>query len=787
MNRKRQSPKRTTSVLALALIVLCFLNILPTFAADAGSFRRTTDSQTAPSEQGRQPAGKWLADDFSDPPARYRMMKLLYGFDQNYPATIDRLTREYGYGGVTTNVNFNEEYLRSDAEFALLDDAFAQCMTQGMAQLWLYDEYQWPSGSAYGMVTRDNPEYAPCGLAMLTCKGSGATQYNLPEAYAAIRYAVLTVGDSETPAEFTDRSVSIDVPGAWELKVWATCSAWVERDSLNDWQKGKPYINIMSGDAVTKFLSLTHEAYKHKLTRSFGNVEAFFTDEPSLFTSNMTNPIHTGGTLDENLVPWEDSLPAVFREMHGYDVFDHLPSLYGGDSTEDRTVRIHYYQTVAEMIAENYFGQISRWCGENGLNSSGHLLLEEKLAYHVALYGDLLRCMNAMDYPGCDLLQVSPQRLMDSGAWVGSYAGIKMASSSARNTGKAHVLAEFNPAAVEDESFRSDPLGTSLAGAAITRMYGADKFVMLNPQESYRAEEARALNESVGRLNVLLEGAVMNSGIGVYYPIATVQGLTKADTLYEGDAAAISEGFNELCLGLLTAGYDYNYVDDSAILSGTVSDGALRCGSASYRVIVMAYAEAMDPAVMDKLEAFRKAGGAVLWVDSLPAYAAVTGADAALAEKAQTFSDQIVRTGNGRENENLTASLAGVIRYGYRIRTGEGILYSPYERDGKQLIVAVNTTPKKKTFTADFGAGQSFCVYDPSDGGIVSRIGNRLLTLDGYHAVVLVCDHAAAPEINKDYKLISAGGRLQRLCQKLVIRFLVFFRRIVDCFARFSG
>ena len=692
-------------------------------------------------------SGKWLYDSFKKPGSSYRMMKLLYNFDTSYKTLSDKLYEGYGYGGITTNVSFNSRYLKSESEFKLLDDAFQYCLEKGMEQLWLYDEYQWPSGSAYGMVTEGAPEYEPYGLAKIVKNGSGKSVFELPAEYSVIKYAALKKdGGNAEAVKFTDRAVDIDESGKWSLEVFATYDAWVERDSLNPWQKGRPYVNVMSKGAIAKFISLTHEKYKEKLQKTLGNVEAFFTDEPSLFVSNMTNPIHTGGKVNVYLVPWEDSVPEVFEKMHGYSIFDHIDSLYGGDSDEDFTVRVNYYETVAKLVSENYFGQIAQWCEANGTKGSGHLLLEEKLAYHVVLYGDFLKCMNRTGYAGCDLLQVSPEALMNSGTYVGSFVAIKMASSSARNTDKEHVLVEFNPEAIADDHFKADPFGTSFAGAVITRMYGADKFVMLNPQESYNAPQARKLNECVGRLNVLLEGAKMNSGIGVYYPIASVQGEIKANTTYEGRPAELSEQYNRLCLEMLKAGCDYNYIDDESILSGTISDGKLNCGRTSYSVIVMALARAMDPAVLDKLNEFSAAGGRLIWVDALPEISTVLGKSSELVQKTDSYKNSIVSVfSEGGSFENLKSVLSGLTGSGCTISGGDGILTTAYERDGRRIVVAVNPTPVKKQFAVSFGNGGTFDAYDLYSGEISGYSDNDSIILDGYRALVLVCEGAEEP------------------------------------------
>ena len=91
-----------------------------------------------------------------------------------------------------------------------------------------------------------------------------------------------------------------------------------------------------------------------------------------------------------------------FQSMHGYNLMPHLDALFAGNSEQAQTVRMHYYQTIAELVAENYGGQISAWSKENGVRSMGHPLLEEDIICHVFCYGDMLRYLREFHIRGCD-------------------------------------------------------------------------------------------------------------------------------------------------------------------------------------------------------------------------------------------------------------------------------------------------------------------------------------------------------------------------------------------------
>ncbi|MBR7136715.1 MAG: hypothetical protein IKC99_01535, partial [Clostridia bacterium] len=113
-----------------------------------------------------------------------------------------------GYGGVVTNVPFNMEYLKNDADFELLDRAFAYAGESGM-ELWLYDEYQWPSGKAFGYVLDSDPAFEATGVEMLMFSGSGDIHYTLPENYLSIVGASLRTSDGMVPLPFTERAIQV--------------------------------------------------------------------------------------------------------------------------------------------------------------------------------------------------------------------------------------------------------------------------------------------------------------------------------------------------------------------------------------------------------------------------------------------------------------------------------------------------------------------------------------------------------------------------------------------------
>ena len=68
-----------------------------------------------------------------------------------------------GYGGIVTNVSWSNDYLQNDRAFSALSSVVKHAVDKGM-HVWLYDEYGYPSGTAYGQTLNGNPEYEALGL-----------------------------------------------------------------------------------------------------------------------------------------------------------------------------------------------------------------------------------------------------------------------------------------------------------------------------------------------------------------------------------------------------------------------------------------------------------------------------------------------------------------------------------------------------------------------------------------------------------------------------------------------
>ncbi len=688
-------------------------------------------------------ASFWRGEAFAEPSLSTRMRWVSYGFKSTSSSPIDLIEMQ-GFGGVVSNVLFEKNYLLNDKQFEILGSVYAHANRVGMST-WIYDEYQWPSGKAFGQVLEGHDEYEATGVEHRYTNGTGGTA-SFACTGSDIRILRADLTDAKGTRTLTaadglgDTSLSVAAEGRWTLHIYVLRRTYEGVENRDDFTTLR-HVDLLNRDAVARFIELTHERYKNKMGESFAEVDAFFTDEPQL-----GNRAHTG------YVVWTPGLDETFRETYGYEL--DLALLFGGTQAEAERMRIHFYSLVAKLFKEAYIDQISAWCEQNGTASSGHLLFEECMTDQIETYGgDFLQIIGGMTIPGVDLLWVDPGHLLSKNH-IGNAVGTRYVASAAKNEGKDRVMVEFNPDAANALS-DTDPLSDCIAGVSVTRLLGTTDYNVINPQVNLNMAEFRALNTYVGRLNTLLDGAIECGELAVFYPVASVQALCAADrghtteTNDRSQAFALDTKYQNLCLKLLTAQYLYTTVDDVALQNATVaSDGCLCIGDGAYRVMVLPYTEYISAKAMETLVTFRAAGGTVIFVGETPTYGLVAEDDARVAAAMEVLADAPTYPAADAFIEELSRYASRRMEVTARVsRLQSQLLVGDFSTTERDLVYMANTASVKGTYTAQYTDGYTgrVTVYYPRTGLIETAevtADGLILTIPAYEAVLVVREDA---------------------------------------------
>lgn len=682
----------------------------------------------------------WRGEAYAHPDNFEKILWVDYGFNAStFETKLDKFQAQ-GFGGIVSNVNFNQQYLKDEAEFELLHRVYMSAIEREM-NVWIYDEYQWPSGRAYGQVLDDHDEYEATGIKHKTLTGNGGTvSYTLDEEYREIRVmeAILKDEDGERTLNLKDNTIeSVTAKGAWTLEIYILRYTFEGEEDRTNFDKLR-HVDLLNKDAVARFIELTHEHYKSAFGEDFSVVDAFFTDEPQL-----------GNRDYEDYAVWTDGLDTLFKETYGYDLPIH--AIFEGDDDASKLARIQYYALVSSLFKSAYTDQISAWCEANGVDSSGHLLFEENMNDQVEIYGgNFLQIISGMTIPGADILWVDPNHLM-SNCNIGSYMGLRYVTSGAKNAGRDRVMIEYNPSAALTEEFSKDHMGSSIGGATLTRLFGTTEYTMINPQQDYRTDEINLLNNYIGRLNTLLADTQETGDVAIFYPIATVQALHDADSVHSSaygkntEAVKLNSDYADLCKQLLTSQVLYTVIDDESICKAEISnDGRLVIGNGAYRVMILAYADYISAEAAEKLADFCKAGGTVIFVNDAPSKSLDGKGDDRVAAAMASMSEQPSYKRN--RIPKMCVDIAEMCNNIMTINGCKGVaksemLYGDFADDGHDLSYFANSAATNATLSVTFRDGYSgaYTVYYPYSGNIESGEGNELtLNVPAYQAVIVM-------------------------------------------------
>ena len=564
-----------------------------------------------------------LAERFAAPPPSARILRIIHAQRDN-PAEQDRQLRTLaaqGFGGFAGNVAF-DGYVDDESKWPAFLRGVRLAKAAGMS-LWLYDECGYPSGSARDLTLRDHPEWAARGLLVAEAESrGGAVSLAVPPGRLVLA-AALPRRDGVLDLDAAqDLTASIDgrqlawqaPPGDWFVVAMTDDLIYEGTHAAISLAYKKPCIDLLTPEPTARFLEVTHERYAERLGPDLGRYfVSTFTDEPSL-QNYWFRP------MPYRVLPWSLTIEREFRQRRGRELRPLLPALVAEAGPAGARARYDFWNTVGELVAENYFGQIQTWCRAHHVLSGGHLLMEEGLAGHVPLYGHFFRCVRRLDAPSIDCLTSLPPQVPWSVArMIGSVADLE---------GRTVTMCE-----VSDHSQRYRPAGDTRPVHVVTEdeIRGTCNRLAwggINTLTSYYAfqglsdEQLQRINTHVGRCQTMLRGGHQVADVAVLYPVESVwpgfvpalHGATDAPA-----ARRIESVFDGVSAALYSANRDFAYVDAQALCDAKVIDGALVHGELRWRVLVLPAADTLPLPAWENVAAFWRQGGVVLALGARPA------------------------------------------------------------------------------------------------------------------------------------------------------------------------
>ena len=682
---------------------------------------------------------------FSDPLNEYRIVK--YQLNNNHLSTYP----QYGFGGYHAFF-YDNLYKNSAGGVAAIGPLVDAANAQGRT-VWSGDDNGYPSGSAGGKVIEGNPEYEVRGVAMLSQSGTGtvsvsiSTPADCEKMVAAVLYSVTggvaDFSQGQVVQSVQDTGVSTTgLAGDWTLRAFVVQI----RDSNTQAQTKHErfgstghYADLLNPDAVAKWISLIHEPTVAEISDVASKFEGFYFNEPSLMQLNWDV------VAPYACLSWNDQLFSQFQAMHGYDLVPVMAALYGHDDLFAKRVRMHYHQTVGEMLRTSFTAQIGQWCDERGLALSGHPLLEESLKMHVANFGDMLKVIGEQHVPAVDLPMMEPENM----ATENYHFPKLMSSTGIWNEKDPRVIGLLDPViGGGGRGGRTNPsVDVTINTINRAARSGVNLFTTYINMNGYPSTEAyEHINAYAGRISSVLTGARVASDVALYYPINMFQMEYKpiTGTHWGTWGSQRQKNWDNLQTTMLAADVNFNIVHSEWLRDGVIEDGKLKIGSGSYRYLVMPDVEVISASVITKIQDFEAAGGTVLWVDSKPVAGAYPVEDT-----------QVVSAVAGATTVTA-AQVPGLITEPYgdafklNATSPDSLLVTRFNRQGHALYFLVN--PTEWAISVHLDDTGSAKLYDPVTGDITETALPTDVMIDGYRSVLVAGNSApsfTADPINK--------------------------------------
>lgn len=564
--------------------------------------------------------------DFQDPAPKYRGLPFWSWNCKVTRELIDEqlpIFKEMGFGGVVIHPRegLDTEYL-SDEFMNLVKYTADRCSEMELI-CWLYDDDRFPSGAADGLVTKD-PRFRARQLRLTKSRltdGYCASRRefeneiekgNIPRGYYLTAYDVILKDSLMTHYHRLNSEEEIS-------RGTNVYFAYLELQKESMWFQGQTYVDTMDPAAVDEFIRVTHERYKSVLGDGFGKcAEAIFTDEPRMGKQPLMKTAEGG---ENGYVPYNEYFAERFKEKYSFDSLDIIPEYIWDNADGTAYNRLIYRDMAAETFTSVFMDRICKWCKENGIIMTGHILGEETLTAQTSTVGDAMRTYRNMDIPGIDLLTDARE-----------FTSAVQAASVAAQNGITDVMSEEYGVTNWDASFETFMLQSNWQAAlGITRRVPHLSHMSLKGEAKrdwpgsifYQApwyKEFAAVENYFARVNTALTRGRRQTRIAVVHPVESMWIKFSPDDTSRGERLRLDKGFTDLADWLLYSLLDYNYLSEALLPAQDVEirHTKIKVGHAEYDVILVPPMLTIRSTTLDILERFAENGGNIIFAGDAP-------------------------------------------------------------------------------------------------------------------------------------------------------------------------
>ena len=213
-----------------------------------------------------------------------------------------------------------------------------ECREQGFSSVWLYDEFNWPSGQCGGRLMRENPEYS-------------------------LKYFRVS-----------------EKNGSFSFDLFSNPNA----------------PDVLNPGAAREFIACTHEKYAEHFGRDFGSlIKGFFTDEPAF--AYIGGEPGNGPLAD---IAYYPGLEEDYEKMTGSSLRHDMVFCLRNRCAP--FWKPFADQLLGRRFLDAFILPVRRWCDSHGLLLTGHLLNEHTLRGSSYASGTPMAVTDAFSLPAVD-------------------------------------------------------------------------------------------------------------------------------------------------------------------------------------------------------------------------------------------------------------------------------------------------------------------------------------------------------------------------------------------------
>ena len=560
-------------------------------------------------------------DNFKNPPIEMGILPFWFWNGEMDEKEMEWQLKEYkskGICGTFIHGRFGESigYL-SDVWMEKVKFAVEKAKEIGI-DLWIYDEMNWPSGTAYRQVPKNNPQLRQKYLELVPLMVDGPL-FTFLEA-TDDRY--VNTGNSKPIAAYacSDEEYQTGIKKLIDLTPNLSFNAVIPWEApAGKWRllyflekEIDYYIDALNPESTRKFIEVTHEKYKNAVGKDFGTiVPGFYTDEPAMHYYHMG--------LDNLVIPWTSKMFKIFRQRRGYDLKPYLPALYTTMGEITSKIRYDFWRTLTEQYSESYYKQIRDWCEANGVLFTGHLLGEEWLRVHARCEGNIFKHLKHFHITGVDHLypKIGTESEPDQ------HVALKLASSAAHYYGSTRLLCESMGGTYWDcslERMKWIANWEYVLGVTIFNNHGyhysieGERKRDWPPSQFYHHTWWKYYDKFttyMSRLGHILSGGKHVAKVLMLYPINSIW--TNYIPQSRNDIGNVIEfDFNYITDVLLRLHFDFDYTDEDILSEATVNKGKIKIGDEEFELLILPPLTHIKASAFDKIKEFVDSGGKVI-------------------------------------------------------------------------------------------------------------------------------------------------------------------------------